>query len=91
MHGKDLFVTTTYGSTDNIIRRELWQQLHCISVSVGNEPWVIGGDFNIFTDSLESSDMEHRGPYATNDMLEFKECLADFELTDHPYTGPVFT
>ncbi|XP_039071720.1 uncharacterized protein LOC120218899 [Hibiscus syriacus] len=74
--GHKMVITDVYGSNNSLVRRGLWAHLKSLEFDVGSFSWVVGGDF----DAQENSDMD-----------DFKECLVDLELQDHPYIGPLFT
>ncbi|KAK9723775.1 hypothetical protein RND81_05G024400 [Saponaria officinalis] len=78
-------VTFVYALNRASERLELWDHLR--SVTVGSLPWICLGDFNVSLSSDERVGcMVHE-----REMQEFRECLRDCSLEDHPYTGGVFT
>ncbi|XP_039071263.1 uncharacterized protein LOC120218382 [Hibiscus syriacus] len=85
----EFFLTTVYGSNDGSIRKHLWTQLCSVEASVGDRAWLIGGNFNVILNVEESSSQINAGTLA--DMVNFQSCVVDLGLTDHPYTGPLFT
>ncbi|KAK9725294.1 hypothetical protein RND81_05G134400 [Saponaria officinalis] len=78
-------VTFVYALNRASERLELWDSLR--SFSTGSLPWICLGDFNV---SL-TSDERVGCVVHEREMLEFRECLRDFSLEDHPYTSGVFT
>ncbi|KAK4381631.1 hypothetical protein Sango_2949100 [Sesamum angolense] len=50
-----ILITVVYGANDVSARRELWQGLIDLSVTIGNELWLVGGDFNAVLDLSEVS------------------------------------
>ncbi|XP_074278181.1 uncharacterized protein LOC141601778 [Silene latifolia] len=66
------------GATDRLV---LWDSLRQLSVGLAL-PWVCLGDFNV---SL-NADERVGCVLHERDMLEFRDCLADCALSDHPYT-----
>ncbi|KAL0302142.1 UNVERIFIED_CONTAM: hypothetical protein Scaly_3042100 [Sesamum calycinum] len=48
-----IWVTVSYGANDIGARRELWQALSNIADSIGDVPWLVGGDFNAVRDMSE--------------------------------------
>ncbi|XP_039012427.1 uncharacterized protein LOC120141701 isoform X1 [Hibiscus syriacus] len=50
---------------------------------------MVGGDFNVTADSMESSNNENG--HFTPEMEDLRNCLTSLGLVDHPYFGPVFT
>lgn len=86
-----VFVSCIYASTNEIIRRALWSEIHDISVSstVASKAWFLIGDFN---QVLEPS--EHSCPPTFNvdrKTREFQECIADVSLSDLNFVGPTFS
>ncbi|KAL0367483.1 UNVERIFIED_CONTAM: hypothetical protein Sradi_3638400 [Sesamum radiatum] len=49
-----VLMTFVYGVNNVGGRRVLWQNLSRISASVGDTPWLVGGDFNTVIDESES-------------------------------------
>ncbi|KAK9698111.1 hypothetical protein RND81_08G083400 [Saponaria officinalis] len=82
---RTILVTFVYALNRAIERLELWDQLR--SLSTGSLPWVCLGDFNV---SL-TSDERVGCVVHEREMQEFRDCLRDCSLVDHPYTGGVFT
>ncbi|KAL0444870.1 UNVERIFIED_CONTAM: hypothetical protein Slati_2209700 [Sesamum latifolium] len=83
-----VFITVVYGVNDVIGRRVLWAELHRLSLTVTNVPWLVGGDFNTMVDVSEvcgqSGDI--RGAAE-----EFQGCLRDMGLITLPMQGEWFT
>ncbi|KAL0440717.1 UNVERIFIED_CONTAM: hypothetical protein Sradi_0010600 [Sesamum radiatum] len=52
MH-EPILTTVVYGANDVSARRELWQGLTDLAVSLENVPWLVGGDFNAVLDMSE--------------------------------------
>ncbi|KAK4381838.1 Transposon TX1 uncharacterized protein [Sesamum angolense] len=48
-----IWVTVSYGTNDIGARRDLWQALSNIAGSIGDVPWLVGGDFNAVRDLSE--------------------------------------
>ncbi|KAL0406577.1 UNVERIFIED_CONTAM: hypothetical protein Slati_3971600 [Sesamum latifolium] len=46
-------VTVVYGHNEVVPRRELWEQLSSILDNMGDEPWLVMGDFNTVLDMSE--------------------------------------
>ncbi|KAK9689389.1 hypothetical protein RND81_09G056400 [Saponaria officinalis] len=78
-------VTFIYALNRASERLLLWD--HLCSLSIGSLPWICLGDFNF---SL-TSDERVGCVVHERDMLDFRECLRDCSLEDHPFTGGVFT
>ncbi|KAL0342675.1 UNVERIFIED_CONTAM: hypothetical protein Scaly_1930100 [Sesamum calycinum] len=52
MH-EPILTMVVYGANDVSARRELWQGLTDLAVSLENVPWLVGGDFNAVLDMSE--------------------------------------
>ncbi|XP_039064868.1 uncharacterized protein LOC120210139 [Hibiscus syriacus] len=89
--GKPVFISSIYGSNDGVHRRQLWQKIKDVESIVDQSPWVLGGDYNIFLHSQESSDHDLLGHYLTPDMKDFQVFTQELALHDHPFFGPNFT
>ncbi|XP_039004831.1 uncharacterized protein LOC120132053 [Hibiscus syriacus] len=87
--GKSFCITAVYGFNEGSLRKHLWDHLRLMESIVGNEPWLIGGDFNVTLNSYESSipiNVATRG-----DISDFQNCVDVLGLSDHPFSGPLFT
>ncbi|XP_039032919.1 uncharacterized protein LOC120168182 [Hibiscus syriacus] len=89
--GHSVVITAIYGSNNSESRRGLWDYLRSLESEIDHYSWVLGGDFNVIADAQESSDYDLLGLHSSADMEEFKDCLEDLEVHDHPFTGPLFT
>ena len=80
--------SAVYASNNYIDRRVLWRHLLWCEPLVGQNPWMIIGDFNTTRFVSEKS-----GGNLLNDttMNDFHECLYNLELPDVPFLGPMFT
>ncbi|KAL0455424.1 UNVERIFIED_CONTAM: hypothetical protein Slati_0881600 [Sesamum latifolium] len=58
----DFLVTVAYGLNDVVPRRALWSQLVTIMEDVGEEPWLVLGDFNTVLDHSEVVVTQARHP-----------------------------
>ncbi|KAL0368047.1 UNVERIFIED_CONTAM: hypothetical protein Scaly_1023600 [Sesamum calycinum] len=83
-----VLVTVSYGANDMGSRRELWQALCTISESIGDEPWLVGGDFNAVRDLSEVSGTSGDIRLAMN---EFNDCILNTGLIALPMRGERFT
>ncbi|KAK4384100.1 hypothetical protein Sango_3091800 [Sesamum angolense] len=83
-HGRD----KVYGANDVRARRELWQGLIDLAVTVGNKPWLVGGDFNAVLDLSEVSGASGDIRVAMN---EFNNCIIQTGLLSLPMQGERFT
>ncbi|KAK9714638.1 hypothetical protein RND81_06G108500 [Saponaria officinalis] len=82
---RQFLVTFVYALNRASERLDLWDQLRFFSV--GSLPWTCLGDFNVSLSSDERMGCVIHEP----EMQEFRDCLRDYSLEDHPYTGGVFT
>ncbi|XP_039033520.1 uncharacterized protein LOC120169447 [Hibiscus syriacus] len=89
--GTPMIISAIYGSNDGTARRQLWQTLREVDLTVNKSPWVLGGDFNIIMHSHESTDHEVLGHYLTSDMKDFQDLAHELELHGHHYFGPSYT
>ncbi|KAK4384074.1 hypothetical protein Sango_3094600 [Sesamum angolense] len=67
-----VLLTVVYGANELSARRELWQGLIDLAITVGNEPWLVGGDFNAVLDMSEVSGASGDIQVAMN---EFNDCI----------------
>lgn len=81
-------ISFIYGFNTAAGRRQLWLELYNIAQLVGNSPWVLFGDFNVYFDVTE----KYGGHvYWKPDMGEFKECTLKLGLTDLRFDGHLYT
>lgn len=40
------FLLVVYGENNMVQRRELWSKIGQIKITIGNNDWLLGGDFN---------------------------------------------
>ena len=80
--------SAVYASNNYMDRRVLWRHLLWCEPLVGQNPWLIMGDFNTTRFSSERSGGNMWNDTAMND---FHECLFSLELADVPFLGPLFT
>ena len=55
---------------------------------MGNEPWIIAGDFNMISHPLKSSNTHQE---FTADIREFISCLTQIAVFDHSYAETLLT
>ena len=82
------WLSAVYASNNYMDRRVLWRHLLWCEPLVGQNPWMIMGDFNTTRFSSERSGGNMFNDTAMND---FHECLFSLELADVPFLGPLFT
>ncbi|KAL0295130.1 UNVERIFIED_CONTAM: hypothetical protein Scaly_3109200 [Sesamum calycinum] len=85
---ESIFITVVYGANDVSTRRELWQELIDLAGTIGNEPWLVGGDFNAVLDMSEVSGTSGDIRVAMN---EFNDCILQTGLLSLPMQGERFT
>ncbi|KAL0304623.1 UNVERIFIED_CONTAM: hypothetical protein Sangu_3074100 [Sesamum angustifolium] len=82
-----VMVTVAYGDNEIGARRDLWQALCTMAGLIGQEPWLVGGDFNAVRDLSEvcgtSGDIQLA-------MHEFNECILRAGLIALPMKGNVW-
>ncbi|KAL0293101.1 UNVERIFIED_CONTAM: hypothetical protein Sradi_6956700 [Sesamum radiatum] len=83
-----ILITVVYGANEVSARRELWQGLIELAVTVGNVPWLVGGDFNAVLDMSEVSGASGDIRVAMN---EFNDCILQTGLLSMPMQGERFT
>ncbi|KAL0309058.1 UNVERIFIED_CONTAM: hypothetical protein Sradi_5848100 [Sesamum radiatum] len=83
-----ILTTVVYGANEMSARRELWQGLIELAVTVGNVPWLVGGDFNAVSDMSEVSGASGDIRVAMN---EFNDCILQTGLLSLPMQGQCFT
>ncbi|KAK4382538.1 hypothetical protein Sango_2863000 [Sesamum angolense] len=83
-----ILITVVYGANEVSARRELSQGLIELAVTVGNVPWLVGGDFNAVLDMSEVSGASGDIRVAMN---EFNDCILQTGLLSMPMQGERFT
>ncbi|KAK9668977.1 hypothetical protein RND81_13G100400 [Saponaria officinalis] len=79
-------ITIVYGSNSALSRSSLWNVLR--DLSVGQDSWLVLGDFNIVKDFGERLGPN---PLLLNDVLAFNQCILDCALEDVHSTSCVHT
>ncbi|KAL0439828.1 UNVERIFIED_CONTAM: LINE-1 retrotransposable element O protein [Sesamum latifolium] len=82
-----VLLTIVYGVNDVVGWRMLWSNLARISPTVGDAPWLVGGDFNTV---LDSEVCRHSGDIR-GAAEDFQACLHDTGLIHLPMQGEWFT
>ncbi|GJY45431.1 RNA-directed DNA polymerase, eukaryota, reverse transcriptase zinc-binding domain protein [Tanacetum coccineum] len=84
---KKFFYNIIYASNNGIERRSLWKDLEGHKYFVGQQPWVLIGDFNVTLNVEEhSAGMSHRNI----DMQEFHDVVNKLEIKDICTTHGIF-
>ncbi|KAJ9536236.1 hypothetical protein OSB04_un000585 [Centaurea solstitialis] len=80
--------TFAYGANTATQRRLLWSGMRKFKVCMGDQPWIVMGDFNamLFPHDALGGISKRNG-----DMIDFFECLQDVELFDVVYSGIQYT
>ena len=84
-------VSIVYAANEAITRKELWEELLLLSVSLsGNgKPWIMLGDFNQVLCPAEHSQATSLN--VNRRMKVFRDCLFEAELCDLVFKGNTFT
>ncbi|KAL0288341.1 UNVERIFIED_CONTAM: hypothetical protein Sradi_7099200 [Sesamum radiatum] len=82
-----ILITVVYGANDISTRRELWQGLTDLAVSV-DLPWLVGEDFDAVLDISEVSGASGDIRVAMN---EFNDCILQTGLISIPMQGERFS
>ncbi|KAL0412318.1 UNVERIFIED_CONTAM: hypothetical protein Slati_3821500, partial [Sesamum latifolium] len=83
-HG--LLCTWVYAKHTRAQRRELWNDIR--NINPGDEPWLLGGDFNII---LEANERKGGAAPKIRTMEDFSDMLLDCGLQDAGFEGAQFT
>lgn len=86
-----LFFTAVYAANTAEERNDMWIELLDIqsSLSLVDQSWIVGGDFNEITHPAEHSDPSVST--ITPSMSVFNSCLSQLEIRDLRYHGAIFT
>ncbi|KAL7586020.1 hypothetical protein Lser_V15G46368 [Lactuca serriola] len=87
-NNKYVFCSIVYAANKYIDRRGLWVSLVHHKGLVREDPWIIGGDFNVTINPNESSAGTSK---FTKGMVEFLECINTLEIQDINCNGLNFT
>ncbi|XP_022003166.1 uncharacterized protein LOC110900589 [Helianthus annuus] len=83
-----IFCSIVYAANYYVTRRELWRHLTMHKAAVGNNPWVIFGDFN---SALNMEDNSMGSSSVSVGMKEFRDCVDSMEMFDINKSGLHFT
>ena len=78
--------TGVYGPCNRKEREELWEELGAIR-GIWEEPWCLGGDFNV---TLSQRDRSRQGNF-NGAMHRFAQVVDDLALIDLPLQGGVYS
>ncbi|XP_071742039.1 uncharacterized protein [Rutidosis leptorrhynchoides] len=81
-------VSFIYANNYYIHRRLLWTELDMHKNFIGDQPWVLLGDFNT---SLRLDESTARGSTMSIAMREFNDCVDSIGLSDINHTGLQYT
>ena len=87
-YGDDFFwvFICIYGPIKSELREDIWEDLGAIR-SVWNDPWCLGGDFNVLRFPKE----RNRDGIWTRAMRRFSQVIEDLELKNLPLKGGCYT
>ncbi|XP_022015024.1 uncharacterized protein LOC110914542 [Helianthus annuus] len=85
---KMIFCSIVYAANYHVTRRELWHHLALHKVFVGNNPWVVLGDFN---SALNLEDKSMGSSTVSASMKEFQDCVDKIEMFDIKRSGLHYT
>ncbi|XP_059441719.1 uncharacterized protein LOC132174022 [Corylus avellana] len=81
------FHSFVYGANQGVDRRLLWSDLCSMKGKVGNNPWMICGDFNVVFSLAEKWGSNKLSSYE----IEFGQCVNDLEVLDLNFSGCFYT
>ncbi|KAL0294304.1 UNVERIFIED_CONTAM: hypothetical protein Sradi_6893600 [Sesamum radiatum] len=84
----EALVTFVYGLNEVVPRRDLWDQLTCYMEDVGEDPWLVLGDFNTVLDLSEVNGIF--GDLSVG-MDDFQACIWATRLLPVPVQGESYT
>ncbi|XP_042029932.1 uncharacterized protein LOC121776834 [Salvia splendens] len=84
------FLSVVYGKCSREARLPLWEKLRALAVKCESLPWMVGGDFNIFTSEDERQGASLRKS-RTREMSDFVNAISDCQLMDLGADGAKFT
>ncbi|KAK8702973.1 hypothetical protein V6N13_021307 [Hibiscus sabdariffa] len=84
------FFSFIYACNGREERVALWRELVGLKVRIGNSSWALAGDFNIVAKPQESSDF-NGSQGMSGVMLDFVNGQGEIDVTDHPFSGNLFT
>ncbi|XP_056697419.1 uncharacterized protein [Spinacia oleracea] len=89
LHGVFMFYfSAVYGLHTIDDRKHLWSELGGISVSVGNSPWLISGDFNAL---LDVQDRVNGNPVSLAEVRDFSAFVDTYQLVELKSSGHYFS
>ncbi|KAL0285821.1 UNVERIFIED_CONTAM: hypothetical protein Scaly_2807700 [Sesamum calycinum] len=83
-----VMVTVVYGDNEIGARRDLWQALCSMAGLIGQEPWLVGGDFNAVRDLSEVCGASGDIRLAMHD---FNNCILRAGLIALPMRGVLYS
>lgn len=82
------YISVVYGFNRASDRRSLWSALRTLSGSIGNDAWLMLGDFNSVRTQAERVGS---GSFDGPSTLDFSACLEDIDMEDLASKGSWFT
>nr|KAJ0210662.1 hypothetical protein LSAT_V11C400228550 [Lactuca sativa] len=86
-NNKYVFCSIVYDANKYIDRRALWSSLVLHRGFIRDDPWIIGGDFNV---TLNLSESFAGSSKISKGMMEFLECVNSLEIQDINSNGASF-
>lgn len=81
------FISAIYSKCTLVERQDLWNSLESTSMGI-NDPWCIGGDFNVIYDPGAKIGGK---PHKMYKSIDFLNCMDNCGVTDIGFSGPKFT
>ncbi|KAL4291160.1 hypothetical protein GQ457_14G012080 [Hibiscus cannabinus] len=85
---EEFFLSTVYAWNTGSERKRLWQHFEFLHTIIGDHPWLAFGDFNVILNPDESSVPIHG---SCRDIQDIRDCFQSIGLSDHAFSGPLFT
>ena len=82
------YASFVYGSNDEKDRKDLWRDICHYAPIIGNQPWILLGDFNV---ARHSSDIANYSRPKTRSMTQFVDAINSASLEDLKYVGVHYT
>lgn len=82
----DVKMSMVYARCNRAERLDLWETLR--QTSHTNDPWIVGGDFNII---LNADEKRGGNPVDLRAIHDFRECVLDTGITEIDFEGDRFT
>ncbi|KAH0781085.1 hypothetical protein KY290_000683 [Solanum tuberosum] len=80
-------ISVVYAKCDELLRRELWDDLRN-NANIAISPWGVVGDFNVI---IKAEEKTGGRSYKADESIDFLACLTNCNLQDGGYVGSRFT